>query len=61
MKPSTPSPSTSSPQRDALDRSEEKAAARQPGSYKREETDEKIVEIPNVEKTERPIKGIDPK
>lgn len=60
MKPSSKS-APKAPQRKALERSEEQAAAQQPGSYKREATDDKIVEVPNVKKTRHPIKGLDPK
>ena len=46
-------------QREALERSEKKAAEQQPENFKDEETEEKLVEIgPDV--TNAPIKGIDP-
>lgn len=46
-------------QRKALEDSERAAARKQPGSYKEEATDDKIVEIgPDLE--DDPIKGIDP-
>jgi hypothetical protein len=60
MKPSSKT-APKVPQRQALERSEEQAAAQQPGSYKREATDDKIVEVPNLRKTRNPIEGIDPK
>jgi len=46
-------------QREALERSEKKAAETQPGSYKEKETEEKRVEI-GPDLTDNPIKGIDP-
>jgi hypothetical protein len=60
MKPSSKT-APKAPQREALERSEQQAAAQQPGSYKREATDDKIVEMPDVKKTRDPIKGLDPK
>jgi hypothetical protein len=46
-------------QREALEKSEKKAAEPQPENFKDKETDEKLVEIgPDV--TQAPIKGIDP-
>jgi len=55
---------TSSPkvsQREALKSSEKKASEKQPGSFKDEATEEKIVEIPPVGPDRRPIRGLDPK
>lgn len=58
----TPSPSgmPGNDQREALERSEKKAAERQPENFKDDETDEKLVEI-GPDLTDDPIKGIDPK
>ena len=62
--PTSPTAATASPvpddrQREALERSEKKAAEPQPENYKDKETDEKLVEIgPDV--TADPIKGLDP-
>ena len=47
------------PQRDALESSEKAAARDQPGSYKERENEEKVVEI-GGDKTDAPIKGLDP-
>ncbi len=60
MKP-TPATSVESDeaQRAALERSEKKAAEKQPENFKDKATDEKIVEI-GPDLTEAPIKGIDP-
>ena len=53
------SPTREDSQREALERSEKKAAEPQPENYKDKETEEKLVEIgPDV--TADPIKGIDP-
>ena len=46
-------------QREALERSEKKAAEPQPENYKDKETEEKLVEI-GPDLTDDPIKGIDP-
>ncbi|CAN5914891.1 hypothetical protein BH11PSE8_BH11PSE8_31610 [soil metagenome] len=54
-------PHPESDQREALKDSERKASEEQPGSFKDEAMEEKIVEIPPVEKDEQPIKGLDPK
>ena len=51
-----PSPSA---QREALEQSEKKANEKQPGSYKEEETADKVVEIPPTGPDERPIRGLD--
>ena len=59
--PATPTASTAphDRQREALERSEKKAAEPQPENYKDKETEEKLVEIgPDV--TADPIKGLDP-
>ena len=53
-----PSPSA---QREALNESQKKANEKQPGSYKEEETDDKVVEIPPTGPDERPIRGLDSK
>jgi len=50
---------TSKTQRDDLEDSEERSSAKQPESYKKKETADKVVEIP-PDKTDDPIKGIDP-
>ena len=47
------------PQRDALESSEKAAARDQPGSYKERENEDKVVEI-GGDKTDAPIKGLDP-
>ena len=52
------SPSTSA-QRDALNESEKKASEKQPGSYKEEETADKVVEIPPPGPDKKPIRGLD--
>jgi hypothetical protein len=46
-------------QREALNESEKKAKEQQPGSYKEEETADKVVEIPPTGPDERPIRGLD--
>jgi hypothetical protein len=46
-------------QREALERSEKKAAQQQPGSFKEKATEEKLVEI-GADLTDSPIRGIDP-
>ena len=48
-------------QRQALERSERAASEKQPGSFKDEAIDEKIVEIPPVGPDAKPIRGLDPK
>ena len=48
-------------QRKALNESEKKASERQPGSYKQDATDEKVVEVGPIDKKDSAIKGIDPK
>lgn len=61
MSTSHPQPATqSNEQREALEQSEKKAAEKQPGSFKQEATEEKVVEI-GPDLTDDPIKGIDPK
>ncbi|MEP6740646.1 MAG: hypothetical protein ABJA61_09725 [Caldimonas sp.] len=47
-------------QREALADSERRASEEQPGSYKDEANEEKIVEIPPVGKDKNPIRGLDP-
>jgi hypothetical protein len=59
--PSKKDPSAAATQREALERSEKKASEKQPGSYKEEATDDKIVEIPPTGPDSRPIRGLDPK
>jgi len=51
-----PSPST---QREALNESEKKASEKQPGSYKDDETADKVVEIPPAGPDQKPIRGLD--
>jgi hypothetical protein len=46
-------------QRRELEDSEKRAAAQQPGSFKEDETADKVVEV-GPEMTDAPIKGIDP-
>jgi hypothetical protein len=58
--PEKTSPSASNP-REALKESEKKASEKQPGSFKEEATDDKIVEIPPSGPDKRPIRGLDPK
>lgn len=48
-------------QRDALMESERKAAERQPDSFMEEAITDKIVEIPPLASTDKPIEGLDPK
>jgi hypothetical protein len=57
----TTTPPAERNQRDALNASEKKANEKQPGSYKEEATDEKIVEIPPAGPDARPIRGLDSK
>lgn len=54
-----PSSVSDEAQRAALEKSEKKAAEKQPENFKEEATDEKIVEI-GPDLTDAPIKGIDP-
>ncbi|HEV7576344.1 MAG TPA: hypothetical protein VGO85_09885 [Caldimonas sp.] len=54
---SSPSVNSAEDQREALAESEKQANENQ----FREENEEKIVEIPPVDKDERPIRGLDPK
>lgn len=57
-----PKPQDSTPsggQREALEKSEKKAAEHHPDNFKDEETEEKLVEI-GPDMTDAPIKGIDP-
>ena len=46
-------------QREALEQSEREAAKQQPGSFRDEAMDDKIVEIPPVGPNEQPIRGLD--
>jgi hypothetical protein len=48
-------------QREALADSERKASEHQPGSFKEEANEEKVVAIPPVGKDSKPIRGLDPK
>ena len=57
----TPKTPDESNQRAALERSEEHASEKQPGSFKEKENDEKIVEIPPGGPGKKPIRGLDPK
>jgi hypothetical protein len=52
----SPSPSA---QREELNQSEKKASEKQPGSYKDDETAEKVVEIPPAGPDKKPIRGLD--
>ena len=47
--------------REALEQSERKTAEEHPENFKDEALTDKIVEIPPVDETETPIKGLDPK
>lgn len=49
-----------SDQREAIEESERKASERQPGSFKDEAIEEKVVEV-GGDVTDEPIKGLDPK
>lgn len=55
-------PTTQSPrdQREALEQSEREASRQQPGSFRDEAMEDKIVEIPPVGPNEQPIRGLDP-
>ncbi len=55
---SPPAGTAKDTQRDMLAESEKKAAEPQPGSYKEEATEDKVVEI-GADVTDDPIKGID--
>jgi hypothetical protein len=57
-KPQSPE---SADQRKALNDSEKKASEQQPGSYKQDATDDKVVEVGPIDKKDSAIKGIDPK
>lgn len=46
-------------QRQALQRSEEKAAKDQPGSFDEEALTDKVVKIPPIGKDKKPIRGLD--
>lgn len=60
MSNSNPQPAVhANEQREALEKSEKKAAEKQPGSFKEKATEEKVVEI-GPDLTDDPIKGIDP-
>lgn len=52
----SPSPTS---QREALNESQKKANEDQPGSYKEEETADKVVEIPPAGPDQKPIRGLD--
>jgi len=53
-------PPTKDP-REALKDSERKASEKQPGSFKDQESEEKIVEIPPAGPDRKPIRGLDSK
>lgn len=55
-----PDPSSKEP-RQALENSERAASEKQPGSFKDEAMDDKVVSIPAVGPDEKPIRGLDPK
>ena len=61
MNTSTKTTPSAANQRKALNASEKKASETQPGSYKEEATEEKIVEIPAAGPQAKPIRGLDPK
>ena len=48
-------------QRDALMESEREAAKEQPDSFMEEAVNDKVVEIPPIDKDGKPIQGLDPK
>jgi len=56
-----PQPPESADQRKALNDSEKRASEQQPGSYKQDATDDKVVEVGPIDKKDSAIKGIDPK
>lgn len=47
-------------QRKQLEESERQAAEPQPKSFRDEAMDDKVVEIPPVDKVDKPIQGLDP-
>jgi len=47
--------------RDALEQSERKANEQQPENFHEDALTDKIVEIPPIDQSEAPIKGLDPK
>jgi hypothetical protein len=60
--PNPTPPKGRSDQREALSESERKASREQPESFKKKQTEDKVVEIPPVGGADStPIKGIDPK
>ena len=56
-----PSKPPAADQREALDESQREANAQQPGSYRPEATDDKIVEVKPIDRKDSAIKGLDPK
>ena len=48
-------------QRDELNEAQKKANEQQPGSYKEDETADKVVEIPPTGPNAKPIRGLDSK
>jgi hypothetical protein len=57
----TKTPPAAAKQREALKASEKKASEKQPGSFKEEATDDKIVKIPPTGPNKKPIRGLDSK
>ena len=53
-------PGSSRDQRQALEDSERKASEGQPGNFKDSAIDDKVVEIPPIDKDGKPIRGLDP-
>ena len=58
--PAANSPANTTGDRSKLHQSEKKAAEKQPDSFNEKALTDKVVEIPPVDKTEAPIKGLDP-
>lgn len=54
-----PTPSPGDDQREALEQSEREANRQQPGSFRDDAMDDKIVEIPPVGPDKQPIHGLD--
>jgi hypothetical protein len=53
-------PDTRTGQREALSESERKASSEQPENFKKEETEEKVVEVLPIDGEGAAIKGLDP-
>ena len=61
MKSTDAKKASATQQRDALARSEKRAAQQEPQNFKDRATAEKVVEIPAAAKRNDAIKGLDPK